>query len=201
LVKQIVKVFNSFFEKPTVYDQASKDKIEAGKALYEYFQKQIEHEKNRFQRFEDKASKFITMISVIITAYLFVINKFSDFFINLCLLSTTLQIYQITLIILLALLFLTLSMSWLYLLKVLKPQTTRHLPASQETIDAYVTYPNKLDEIYQVNAKNMQEVITEYKSTNKVKVALLSKAYNYISISGLLFAIIIPLSIIYKYLT
>jgi hypothetical protein len=64
-----------------------------------------------------------------------------------------------------------------------------------------VTYPNKLDEIYQVNAKNMQEVITEYKSTNKVKVALLSKAYNYISISGLLFAIIIPLSIIYKYLT
>jgi hypothetical protein len=200
-VRKIVKFFNSFFEDKVVSDQASKESIEAGKALYEYFQKQVEHEKNRFQKFEDKASKFLTMVSVIITAYLFVINKFSENFSSLCSLSIALQVYQITLIILFILLFLTLSLSWLYLLKVLKPQTTRHLPSSQETIDVYVEHPNKLNEIYHDNANKMKQVIDEYKLTNKVKVQLLSKAYNRISISGVLFAIIIPLSIIYKYLT
>ena len=98
-MRKIVTFFNSFFEDKAVSDQSPKESIEAGKALYEYFQKQVEHEKNRFQKLEDKASKFLTMISVIITAYLFVINKFSENFASLCSLSRALQIYQITLII------------------------------------------------------------------------------------------------------
>jgi predicted PurR-regulated permease PerM len=112
-----------------------------------------------------------------------------------------LKIYQIILISLIILLFLTLCASWLYLLKVLKPQITRHLPTSQDTINVYINYPNKLDEIYHDNANKMKQVIDEYKSTNKVKVQFLSKAYNYISISGILFVIILPLSVLYKYLT
>ncbi|WP_269497780.1 hypothetical protein, partial [Acinetobacter baumannii] len=167
----------------------------------EYFQKQVEHEKGRFQKFEDKASKFLTMVSVIITAYLFVINNFFKNLYNICSISMALKIYQIILISLIILLFLTLCASWLYLLKVLKPQITRHLPTSQDTINVYINYPNKLDEIYHDNANKMKQVIDEYKSTNKVKVQFLSKAYNYISISGILFVIILPLSVLYKYLT
>ncbi|EHU2145184.1 hypothetical protein [Acinetobacter baumannii] len=200
-MNRIVKFFNSFFEEKVISEQASKESIEAGKALYEYFQKQVEHEKGRFQKFEDKASKFLTMVSVIITAYLFVINNIFEKISSVCSISLALQIYQIILIILFILLFLTLCASWLYLLKVLKPQITRHLPTSQDTINVYINYPNKLDEIYHDNANKMKQVIDEYKTTNKVKVQFLSKAYNCISISGILFVIILPLSLIYKYLT
>lgn len=200
-MKKIVKLFSSRLDSTHGSDQALKESIDACKALYEYFQKLVEHEKNRFQKLEDKASKFLTMISVIITAFLVVINNFSNNLVSLCSLSIALQFYQVILIILLIFLFSSLSVSWLYLLRILKPKTTRHLPSTQETINAYVQNANRLNEIYEDNAKKMKEVIDEYKSANKIKATFLEKAYQYISISGVLFVIIIPLSIIYKYLT
>jgi len=199
-VTKITNIFSYFFkenEQPEIY---SKEKLEASKALYEYFQKQVEHEKNRFQKFEDKASKFLTMISVIITAYLFITNNFSEQLVGLCTLSPVLQFYQVVLIGLLILLFISLSLSWLYLLKTLKLQITRHLPTTKETIEVYVKYPNRLDEIYEDNAQRMQEVVSEYRSSNKVKARIIAKAYQYIFISGILFVIVVPLSISYKYL-
>lgn len=199
-VKIKSKLFSFFLKEKNDSDKSLKESIETRKALYEYFQKQVEHEKSRFHKLEDKASKFLTMISVIITAYIFVTTKFLEEFIDLCLLPKILQLYQIILISLLILLFISLSLSWLNLLKVFKLQTTRHLPSSQETIDVYVQNSDRLGEIYIDNANKMKEVIDEYKSASVVKAKLIKIAYKYISISGILFVIIILLSIIYKYL-
>lgn len=173
--------------------------LDAYKAMYEYFQKQLEHEKNRLKNFEDKATKFITMISIIITAYTFIITNFVSKNRDLANLDKPSQVFTIIMLVLFIFLFLSLGKAWICLLNTFRLKQTVHMPSNQETIDLFINYSNNLHDVYHFLSDKIIEVIEAYKKANDSKINLLSKADTYISVSAYLFAMIVPLSAIYKY--
>jgi len=58
------------FEKNMAVD---KDKY---KALYEYQKAQFDDEKTRYSKLEDKATKYLTSLTIVISAYILIVGKF-----------------------------------------------------------------------------------------------------------------------------
>ncbi|MDV2468430.1 hypothetical protein QR674_05485 [Acinetobacter chinensis] len=63
--------FKEIFKKAEEPPKVDREKY---KALYEYQKTQFEDEKSRFGKLEDKSAKYLTALTVAITAYVFIIR-------------------------------------------------------------------------------------------------------------------------------
>ncbi|MBF7684123.1 hypothetical protein I2F27_12570 [Acinetobacter sp. B5B] len=170
--------------------------IDAYKTMYEYFQKQLEHEKSRFKNLEDKSSKIFTMLSIIITAYTYIITTLIN--INSIEKYNQKLVFLIILIVLMVFLFFFLSRAWLNLFNSFKLENTKHLGADQKAIDMFINNSENLHEVYHYVADQSAEIILAYKNSNKIKAELIIQACKNISISAILFVILLGLSVIYR---
>ncbi|MGR2826335.1 hypothetical protein FY048_12545 [Acinetobacter sp. 1124_18A] len=160
------------------------------KFLYEYLSKQYEHVKTQTVRLDDKATKYLTFVTIVM-ATIGIISRYYFFEISSYSFISTLPI-----IFLCISFFLILHISR-YLLLVLKVTDVNKFSATSQ-MNSYIK-TNNIDVIYEGLSDDLSTIIESYERSLANKKKKLEKSYRATSILGvililLLFSIIIDLS-------
>ncbi|MFW1761034.1 hypothetical protein [Acinetobacter calcoaceticus] len=151
------------------------------KALYEYQKAQFDDEKTRYSKLEDKATKYLTSLTVVISAYVLLVSKFIETGkTNFCL-TYSLIIFFIILT------FLSFCSAWFFIFKSLKLQEVKKMPSDHQLIEFFLD--NELPTVHWDLAEKYDEVIKWYRNKNHDKTRLMQQGYNEIIHSGLFFII------------
>ncbi|ENW20950.1 hypothetical protein [Acinetobacter haemolyticus] len=157
------------------------------KALYEFQTKQLDLLKARYAGLENKASKYLTFISLIIAALsIFTKQYFFD--------NYEKGILYYIIVILIILTFISLCVIARFLFQAIRIETVAKLDTSLETVNLFVHHDLSL--VYYNLSKRMVEVIDKYEEGCKVKVDFLKRAFNEIKSCGILFILTVILIII-----
>lgn len=148
------------------------------KLLYEYQKNQFEIAKNHYSKLEDKASKYLTFLGIVITAYTF-ISKFYIF--DYPEIGTKNFFYYIVLLYV-GTTFYTLCDCSGTLFKCLRVEDVSRPSGSQEMID-YIEN-NERNSVYRGLAQHYKESIESYLIKNKIKSELLQKSYEKIRLAS-----------------
>ncbi|WP_341660660.1 hypothetical protein [Vibrio sp.] len=141
--------------------------------LYNHALKAFELEVQRFYRLDDKSVKFITAISVVITAFSALVNWVSgneD-------VSFTPYVYVLA-----ALVFVSLSLSWVMFFLCLKMTTTSVLDIEETMLEKFKN--NNIATIRISFFKGLQKSVKERRASSDKKAKLLTWGYNYIAASA-----------------
>lgn len=157
------------------------------KVLFEYQTKQLDLIKARYAGLENKASKYLTFISLIIAA----ISIFSKQYLFDNVDKNTLYYIILALIILT---FLSLCSIARFLFQVLKVESVGKLDTSKDTLKLFVDH--KIEHVYYNLSKRIVEVVDLYEAGCSVKVDYLKRAFSEIKFCGLLFILTVILIII-----
>jgi hypothetical protein len=171
------------FEKNMAVD---KDKY---KALYEYQKAQFDDEKTRYSKLEDKATKYLTSLTIVISAYILIVGKFIGASNTIFCLTYALIIFFIVLT------FLSFCSAWFSIFNSLKLQEVKKMPSDHHLIEYFLD--NELPTIYWDLAEKYDEAIKWYRNKNHDKTVLMQQGYNEIIHSGIFFVI----SIFFIFLT
>ncbi|WP_284115679.1 hypothetical protein [Acinetobacter pittii] len=157
------------------------------KALYEYQTKQLDLIKSRYARLEDKASKYLTYISLIVAAlsifakeYLFGAQPKGILF------------YIVIFLIILN--FFSLCAIARFLFQAIRVESVAKLDTGLETVRLFVEH--ELPHVYYNLSKRIVEVIDLYEEGCKIKVGYLKRAFSEIKFCGIMFIITVILIII-----
>ncbi len=165
-------------------DEYDKDSY---KALYEFQTKQLDLLKARYAGLENKASKYLTFISLIIAALsIFTKQYFFD--------NYEKGILYYIIVILIILTFFSLCVIARFLFQAIRIETVAKLDTSLETVNLFVHH--ELTHVYYNLSKRMIEVIDKYEEGCKVKVDFLKRAFSEIKSCGILFILTVILIII-----
>jgi len=149
------------------------------KALYEHQKYQYEIEKNAYGKLEDKASKYLASLTVVITAYTAIIGIFlKNLLINLNPLVSFLCIFLIVFS------FIFFCLSWYSIFRCLRLQEVFRLESNQEMIDYFLdqTY---LETVYIYLSEKYDIAIQRYIEQNEKKINLIKNGYSEIIIAVL----------------
>ncbi|OTU28365.1 hypothetical protein CAT59_07340 [Acinetobacter pittii] len=157
------------------------------KALFEYQTKQLDLIKSRYARLEDKASKYLTYISLIIAA----LSIFSKEY----LFGTHVKgvLYYIV-VLLIILNFFSLSAIARFLFQAIRVESVAKLDTGEQTIKLFVEH--ELSHVYFNLSKRIIEVIELYEIGCKVKVVYLKRAFSEIKFCGIMFILTVILIVI-----
>lgn len=147
------------------------------KALYEHQKYQYEIEKNAYGKLEDKASKYLTLLTVVITAYTAIIGiflKLSLFDVN--------PLISFLCIFLIVFSFIFFCFSWYSIFRCLRLQEVFRLESNQEMIN-YFLDQEYLETVYVYLSEKYDIVIQRYIEQNKKKVTLIKNGYNEIIVA------------------
>ncbi|MDQ8935800.1 hypothetical protein [Acinetobacter rudis] len=151
------------------------------KALYEYQKAQFDDEKTRYSKLEDKAAKYLTFLTIIISAYILLVSKF---------ISASDDIYCLTyaiIIFFIILTFFSFCSAWFSIFKSLKLQKIKKMSADAELIEFFEAH--ELPSVYLGLAENYSEVIEWYRIKNDDKTTLMQKGYKEILHTAIFFII------------
>ncbi|MBN6535102.1 hypothetical protein JZM39_04845 [Acinetobacter pittii] len=165
-----------------------KARTERYKILFDLYKSEYETLRNEYYKSEDKASKYLTSLTVL-SGILLVLFKdvIIDFHLNI------LTFAQITLLVFL---ILSLSASWRFIFMVLKPFELKSFPFTQEGISYFNSV--KPDVFYYSMTIQYVEVIDSYKTAIEFKNSYLKKAFSEIKVSGILLLILLSVIFIDK---
>ncbi len=149
--------------------------------LYQYARSSFDDELVRFRNIEDKASKFIGLVSIIIASYTAII-KFSGgvFF-------PPKNAFEWATAISIAFAFFTLASSWSFLFRSLKFVDMPRLPLDSEYIESFKGKEFATNHF--LLAMTCSTALALARDSNKEKIKLLEKAYGEMSLSLLLLTI------------
>ena len=154
------------------------------KALYEHQKYQYEIEKNAYGKLEDKASKYLASLTVVITAYTAIVGIFlKELLINLNPLVCFLCIFLIVFS------FIFLCFSWYSIFRCLRLQEVFRLESNQEMID-YFLDQDYLETVYLDKTKKYDKATQQYIKKNKKKINLIKNGYSEILV-GVLSSVIL----------
>ncbi|MGB8808564.1 MAG: hypothetical protein WCD17_04260 [Acinetobacter calcoaceticus] len=156
------------------------------KFLYEYLSKQYEHTKTQTVRLDDKATKYLTFVTIVM-ATIGIISRYYFF-----------EISSYTFISTLPIIFLFISFALIlhisrYLLLVLKVVDVNKFSTKPEMSDYIKT--NNIDDVYDGLSTDLSKIIQSYDKSLGNKKKFLEKSYGATSILGVIL-ILLLLSII-----
>ena len=162
-------------------------------ALYEYQKNQFSIVKGHYEKLEDKATKYLTYLSIFITAfsllakYYFIDTNIKAPFFLTCLTSLYL-----------ALTFIFVCLASGKLFSCLQVKEVFQVNTDDQMIDYFQN--NKIATVYLGLAHHYKKVISSYTEKNDEKANLLHKAFDYIQLAGAILVIVIILIILGKFL-
>lgn len=146
------------------------------KTLYEYQKNQYDLERASYARLEDKAAKYLTALTVVISAYTIIIGKFLSIQLKIDPLAYALLIFLVVFI------FIFFCFSWWSIFHTLKLSEVKKLNSSLEMIDFFLD--NELETTYWDIAEKYSEAIDAYRLKNSEKINYMEQGYREISISA-----------------
>ncbi|MGQ9372690.1 hypothetical protein ACUM6W_02395 [Acinetobacter tandoii] len=168
--------------------EIEKKAIEKQKALFDFYKSELEIIKSDFYKLEDKASKYLTALTVLTTVLLVLIKDVLD--------GIELSLISIFMIGTFFLIVCSAAASWRFVFMIMKPMDVKGFPADER----YVEYFNKvkLEQFYYGIIHTYIEVIESYKSCTQEKAEYLKRAFSEIKTTGLLMVILIMLIMLDK---
>lgn len=152
------------------------------KTLYEYQKDQFDDEKQRYSKLEDKATKFLTALTIVISTYTLIVGKFLES------LPTDINAFlKWSCYILIFLTFLCFCSAWSFIFRTLKLRDVPKMPSDKATIEYFLD--NHLESIYWDRAEKYSEAINMYRNQNKEKTDLISNAYRDIAFASWVFVL------------
>ena len=161
------------------------------KALFEYQKTQFENEKTRYSKLEDKSAKYLTALTIIISAFTLAVAKFLD-----VLSSDTNCLLNALFIFLITLTFICFCSAWSLIFKSLKLNEVPKLAASLEMIDFFLD--NSLETVYWDISEKYASAIKAYEKINSGKSILMANAHKEITFASWPFMLSIILMFLIK---
>ncbi|MBR9857735.1 MAG: hypothetical protein GYB38_08500 [Gammaproteobacteria bacterium] len=144
-------------------------KNEKQEFLYNYGRAAFDDELQRFRNIEDKAAKYLSLLSVGVVAYSVVLRFYSEEF------FPPETLFQWVICIAVSITYVALFSSWSFLYRALRFTEMPRLPFDQMFLDEYE--PESLPTIHFVLAKTCAEALKYAMKGNSVKSTLLIKGY------------------------
>ena len=139
--------------------------------LYHYATKALDQDIDRFHKLDDKISKFITLVTIIISVFVAAIPfVFENHF-------PPKNFFEWILIILLFLTFISLCSLWSFLFRGLRLQDVPRMPFNQKILTFFRNKKNE-DTIFFALTRSCLEAFEKNKEINSKKVWHLNKAYD-----------------------
>lgn len=148
------------------------------KELYNLSKEILNEELSRFNRIDDKAAKYLSVLTLVAG----VSGFFGKWLIDK--LIPPKNNLEWALVIIGALLFIMVFISWFLIFNVLRLHTITKMPLTAETIDFF--YANELVDIYYTLAKGNKDALEENRKRTNIKSRRLHHGYISIIISGVL---------------
>lgn len=161
------------------------------KALFEYQKAQFENEKARYSKLEDKSAKYLTALTIIISAFTLAVVKFLDILsVDTNYLLNALFIFLITLT------FICFCSAWSLIFKSLKLNEVSKLTANLEMINFFLY--NSLETVYWDVSEKYASAIEVYEKINSEKSILMANAHKEITFASWPFMLSIALMFLIK---
>lgn len=158
--------------------------------LYDYSTRSLDQEVDRFYKIEDKISKFISVVTLLITIFIGSLGIFSD---DLLPINNRLEIF---LVILLVFTFISLCCVWLLLFKGLRLQKVKRVSLNDKFIDTFKKEENPKALLWYLSIMNIN-LNRRYRTVNTIKLDLLKRSYKHtITSSALIVADVLILAIL-----
>lgn len=155
------------------------------KALYEYQKDQFESESERFNRLEDKAVKYLTSITVAVSAYVLLVRWCADKIIPPSGLMDWLVVISVVFTIV------AMASSWSFIFRSIKLQDLMKMPAGDQVSELF--HNNERASIYLSLSKRYSEAAKEKERQYSLKLKNVRKGYSEIVFSGWCFLISVSL--------
>jgi len=155
------------------------------KALYEYQKDQFESESSRFNRLEDKAVKYLSSITVAVSAYVLLVRWSADKIMPPSGLLDWLVFISI------ACTILSMASAWSFIFRSLKLQKLMKMPVGDEISELF--HANERATVYLSLSKRYSEAAEEKAMQYNLKLENVRKGYSDIVLSGWCFLISISL--------
>lgn len=164
------------------------------KLLYEYQKNQFDIAKNHYSKLEDKASKYLTFLGIVITAY----TLMSKFYIFDYQIDAPKSFSYYFIFLYIGTTFCLLCDCSATLFKCLKVEDVSRPSGSQMMID-YIEN-NERNSVYKGLAQHYKETIESYLEKNEIKANLLKKSYEKIRLCSTSLVFMIILIFIIKFI-
>jgi uncharacterized membrane protein YkvA (DUF1232 family) len=155
------------------------------KALYDYQKDQFESESGRFNRLEDKAVRYLTSITVAVSAYILLVRWSADKIIPPSGFLDWLVVISIVFTII------SMASSWSFIFRSIKLQDLMKMPAGNEVSDLF--HENERATVYLSLSRRYSEAAKEKERQYNLKLKNVRKGYSEIVFSGWCFLISISL--------
>lgn len=155
--------------------------VEKYKLLFDYFKNQYEIAMQSYHKLEDKATKYVTLLTILITAYSLIAKTV---FIDSKIMCNW---YYIILYGLLIFTLLAIGSAWRFIFNCISLNDVGRMPNKQDTIDWF--HDNERAGIYLGLVERYKESITIYENLNKHRTDNLNKAFDEIKFSGIAFGV------------
>lgn len=140
--------------------------------LYQYAVKALDQDIERFHNLDDKISKFITIITIIISVFVATIPfVFKNH-------VPPKSIYEYLFMILLFFTFIALCSAWSFLFRALKLTDVPRMPFNDDIISLFKDDKKNTDRILLALSQSCLKAFEKHKEVNKTKVDHLNKAYD-----------------------
>lgn len=160
------------------------------KELFEYMKDAFSEESDRYKRLEEKAIKYLSSITIAVTAFVLLLRWSLDKLIpaNSCMDYVVIILSIITL--------LSLSYSWYYLFISIKLQTLNKMPSGNDVIEMFKK--NKIESVHLALAKRYSEGTEKRASEYMNKLNNLQKGYSGVLFSGVSFMVYVFLLLVHS---
>ncbi|MEO3355767.1 hypothetical protein [Acinetobacter haemolyticus] len=165
-----------------------KASIEKYKVLFDFYKSEADAQRNEYFKYEDKASKYLTALTILSTILLFVMKD--------VIFQLTFDLFSFVIFSAFAFTSISFAASWRFIFMVLKTQGIKSFPYDNENIEYFDN--NNLDVFYYSMSKQYVEVIESYKTAILEKANYLERAFREIKVSGLLLVFLLTLIFIDK---
>jgi len=149
--------------------------MEKYKELYNLSKEVLYEEQNRFNRINEKASKYLTVLTFMVGVYGFFLNLIVNDFIP------PKSISEWIIVVLGFLIFSCVIISWFLIFGVLKIQEIKKIPLNSEMINFFDS--NNLLDIYYALARGNKDALKTNRDTTDRKSTLLSNGYRMIIVT------------------
>ncbi len=162
-------------------EKAKKTSIEKYKVLFDFYRSEFDSLRGEYYKVEDKASKYLTSLSVLSGVFLLLFKDVVDNFIFNFMNSIVLLLIVISAA--------SFAASWRFIFMTMKPVELKSIPFNKQNIDYFDN--QELDTFYYSMANQYVEIIESYKLAISHKTSFLTKAFNEVKCSGLLLLILL----------
>lgn len=155
--------------------------IDKYKVLFDFYRSEFDSLRGEYYKVEDKASKYLTSLSILSGVFLFLFKDAVDNF--------EFNLMNFIILILIILASASLAASWRFIFMTMQPVRLKSIPFDMQNIEYFNKH--ELDIFYYSMANQYVEIIESYKSAICYKTSFLTNAFHEVKCSGLLLLVLL----------